>query len=224
VTDDTGLTDEISHVVTVPEPPKAKIEFPASGGTYKQGEVVATAFSCEEGAGGTSLESCGGVKGSGGTGTLDTEELGEFPYTVTAKSADGLTGGASINYSVISACNTIHGYGRVGSYGSEGTIVSDELSLHAGAKERFEAGLEKWGLGQLRLRSLTSSLCKAIVGGREFQGKGPATLKGVGGYVATFSFAVAGSHITFSLEVTKGLTLLYSSTQSMLPGAVEVMA
>ena len=83
-------------------PPEASIESPASGGTYLQGAVITTKFSCAEGADGPGLESCtDSYGGSGTSGVLETSTLGPHTYTVTAKSKDEDTGTASINYTVV---------------------------------------------------------------------------------------------------------------------------
>lgn len=204
-------------------PPVAMVQAPEGGGTYTEGEVVPTKFSCTEGEGGSGLESCGGLSDSSGTGLLNTEVPGEQSYVVTARSQDGLSGTSRpVDYKVISACAGIHGYGRVGSLAGHGVIVLDQLSMRAGAREIFEAGIQQRTLGQLRLRSLDSSSCRVIPGGREFRGEGPATLQGRSGYQAAFSFAVTGSHITLGLEVHKGTELLYSTSAPMLKGAVEL--
>ena len=93
-------TESIRYTV-VERPPKAAIESPASGGTYLQGAVVTTKFSCTEGEGGPGLESCTDSNGGSGTsGVLETSTLGPHTYTVTAKSKDGQTGTASISYTV----------------------------------------------------------------------------------------------------------------------------
>ena len=226
--DTDGQTETVTHTYTVTAPPKATIEAPPGGGTYKEGEVVATKFSCEEGEFGPGLQSCIDSNGAtGGVGALDTSGLGAATYEVTAKSKDGRTGTASIAYTLISACNSAHGWGRVGSLSSEGVIYFDVLSKTPGAKEQFEAGVQKPTLGRVFIKatSLSSSACLVIPGGLEFRGEGPATVKQVGGYTVAFAFAVVGSHITFSIELHKGATLEYKSTKATaVPGSLEKLS
>jgi hypothetical protein len=218
-----GETETASIKYTVAAPPEAKIEFPTGGGTYKEGEIVATTFSCKEGEFGPGLESCKDSNGAtGGVGALNTSGLGLASYEVTAKSKDGATGTVSIEYTVITACKSASGNGRVGSVSSEGVIFYDELSKSSGAKEKFEAGIQKSSLGRVYMTSLTSAACVVIPGGLEYRGQGPATLKGVPGYHVAFSFAVVGSHISFSIELKKGATLEYEQTNATaVPGSVE---
>jgi hypothetical protein len=87
-----------SHIA----PPRASIESPASGGTYVQGAIVTTKFSCTESRGGPGLDSCTDSNGGAGTaGVLETAIPGPHTYTVTATSKDDETGTASITYTVM---------------------------------------------------------------------------------------------------------------------------
>jgi hypothetical protein len=98
-TDGATGTAEISYAVVTA--PIATINSPASGGTYPQGAVVKTSFSCTEGEGGPGIESCTDSNGvSGGSGTLSTVAVGSGSYAVTARSKDGGTGKTEISYTV----------------------------------------------------------------------------------------------------------------------------
>ena len=103
--DPTGDYASALVALTVAVPPTASISAPSPGGTYTVGEVVPSAISCSEGAGGTGLLSCDDSNGaktkSGGSGRLDTSAPGPHAYTVTAVSKDGLAGETSIDYTVV---------------------------------------------------------------------------------------------------------------------------
>jgi hypothetical protein len=92
------------HTVTVHvlAPPTAQIVAPAAGQVYTVGQSVPTRFSCADDPAGPGLRSCIDSRGaSHGAGTLDTSSEGRHTYTVTATSADGQTGRATIAYTVV---------------------------------------------------------------------------------------------------------------------------
>jgi len=99
-----GATGSASISYSVRGTPQAKINTPAEGGHFLLGSSVPTHFECIEGAGGPGIQSCTDSNGaSGGAGTLDTGTAGPHTYTVTANSADGASGVASIGYTVAAA-------------------------------------------------------------------------------------------------------------------------
>ncbi|MGO9753591.1 MAG: hypothetical protein ACLP22_19190 [Solirubrobacteraceae bacterium] len=103
-----GQTGTASITYTVAATPSAQISAPAGGGTYTVGQVVATSFSCSEGAYGPGISSCSDSNSSTSPGDLDTSTAGSHTYTVTATSSDGQTGTASITYTVVAApSNTV---------------------------------------------------------------------------------------------------------------------
>jgi 6-phosphogluconolactonase (cycloisomerase 2 family) len=82
--------------------PTATLSWPPSGGTYTQGEQVATNYVCAENPSGPGLASCDDSSGgSSGEGSLNTSRAGTYSYQVTAVSQDGRTSTASITYTVV---------------------------------------------------------------------------------------------------------------------------
>ena len=92
---------EQSFTLSVQAPPSAAIATPVEAATYTQGESVPTAFTCAEGTDGPGLASCLDQGGRPSGAPLDTATTGPHAFTVTAASADGLTGQTSVTYTVV---------------------------------------------------------------------------------------------------------------------------
>jgi hypothetical protein len=98
-----ATTSAAGVTITSPPPaaPTAAIQSPASGGTYRAGQQVATSFTCAPGS--ATLVSCKDGAGAASPGQLDTSTVGPHTYTVTATSDDGLAVSTSISYAVAAA-------------------------------------------------------------------------------------------------------------------------
>ncbi|HTZ86662.1 MAG TPA: hypothetical protein VMB05_08340, partial [Solirubrobacteraceae bacterium] len=98
-----GLTASKTVSYTVATAPSVSITTPSEGAKYNEGQVVAAAYSCSEGAGGPGLkpgsEGCSGPVANGSA--IDTATPGEHKFTVTANSQDGLTASRTVSYAVI---------------------------------------------------------------------------------------------------------------------------
>ncbi len=94
------------EVETVVAPPRAVADHPTEGSVFAEGTTIDTEFSCEDSENAPGISTCEdstgaqAPEGATGSGTLQASSSGEFEYTVTATSSDGLSATTSVRYSV----------------------------------------------------------------------------------------------------------------------------
>jgi subtilisin-like proprotein convertase family protein len=215
-----------SEVEKVAAPPTATIASPLTGGTYKQGEVVPTTFSCSEGEDGPGIESCtDSNSGSGTSGTLETATLGPHTYTVTAKSKDGQTGTAEISYTVEPAgpaCTTATGVGTYLKLHQPGRLkLMDKLNTSGKGQQHLRVALES-GVIRFHLTRLEHASCNTTaLGGLRFTGSGQAALETQHGYKINFAIEVREGHTYFQAELTKGEEVIEEALGQPLANSSE---
>ncbi|MGA2530959.1 MAG: Ig-like domain repeat protein [Acidimicrobiales bacterium] len=102
-----------------PPPPTATFAWPTKDQFFAVGQVVATTFSCSEGAGGPGISTCLDSNRSPSPGLLDTSSKGTFTYKIVATSQDGETGSSSVAYTVGASNTTLSLSTTAVTYGHE---------------------------------------------------------------------------------------------------------
>ena len=87
--------------------PTASITTPADGATYAVDQTVESSFSCTDISGGPGIQSCVDQNGNPSGTPIDTSTAGPQTFTVTATNKDGLTGTASVSYTVAKGSQAI---------------------------------------------------------------------------------------------------------------------
>jgi uncharacterized repeat protein (TIGR01451 family) len=95
-----GTGDHAPSSIVLATHPTASIDSPTNGQVFKLGAAASSSFICTEGTGGPGISTCLDGAGHGSGAAIDTASPGPHRLTVTATSADGFTGSASVPYQV----------------------------------------------------------------------------------------------------------------------------
>jgi hypothetical protein len=95
-----GQTATTSISYTVAGAPSVSIGTPVPGAVYQLNQLVASQFSCADGAAGPGIASCLDQSGHGSGQPLDTSSNGPYALKVTATSADGQVSTQTVSYRV----------------------------------------------------------------------------------------------------------------------------
>jgi hypothetical protein len=91
-------SDVLTQVVNKPGAPSVSITRPASGASYRFGQLVRASYHCSEGTNGPGIVSCKGPVASGSP--IDAHRVGTHTFTVTAVSGDGTSVRGSVVYRI----------------------------------------------------------------------------------------------------------------------------
>ena len=80
---------------------------PANGATYALDQALDSSFSCTDITGGPGIQSCVDQNGNRSGTPIDTSTPGSYSFTVTATNKDGLSGTASVSYTVAKGSQAI---------------------------------------------------------------------------------------------------------------------
>jgi hypothetical protein len=190
-----------------PPPPTATVAWPTKDQFFAVGQVVATTFSCAEGAGGPGVSNCLDSNHSTSPGLLDTSSRGTFTYKVIATSQEGETGMASVTYTVGASKTTLKVSTTDLTYGHEQTA---HLSVTVSPKHPGTVPIGKVTIGESG-----TALCVITLSA----GKGSCTLSAkrlnTGIYQLTASYG-GRTNLSGSLSARETLIVVKAATKTAL--------
>ena len=172
------------------------------------------------------------ARGHVGTALIVSSHAGAASYyTWSQAQSEGAGSGAGSGEQPVppppppppATCSRIAGAATMSISGLSGS-VSDQLSTSLSGKQSLETSITYPPVGLIRLTALTTANCTVMSAGREFHGQGSATLNGVAGYTASFTFFVGTSRSTFNLQLVRGSVLRLRMTGIPLRGSSEVIS